>query len=136
MLIAFEKATSVFTGEVVSLDLLTVKFKVDKIWKGEEANDITMVTGTKLYGDGTLTFSSCDYRFEKGAKYLIYAYGPEEKLQTDKCSRTMPLKFAEKELKGLDEIKTHKSVGLNRSKLGRHIYTESEIQHALGADSP
>ena len=78
MLIAFEKATSVFTGEVVSVDLLKVKFKVDKIWKGEEANEITMLTLNKLYTDGTLTVSSCNYRFDKGVKYLIYAYGNQE----------------------------------------------------------
>ena len=126
-LVAFEKATAIFTGEVVSLDLLTVKFKVDKIWKGEEAKEVTMLTGTRDNGDGTFTSSSCDYHFEKGAKYLIYAYGPVGKLQTHFCSRTMLLESAEKEMRGLDQITTHKSVSLISSRLGRRILSEREI---------
>jgi hypothetical protein len=113
---AFEKATVVFSGEVVAKDLITVKFKVDKIWKGEESKEITMLTGTKDNGDGTITPSTCDYWFEKGKQYLIYAYGPVAELKTHKCSRTMLLKDAETEMIGLDEITPHKAVALSRSR--------------------
>lgn len=116
---AFEKAAVVFTGEVVSLDLLTVKFKVDKIWKGHEAEEITMLTGAKDNGDGTFTSSSCDYGFSKGQKYLVYAYGPPEELKTHACSRTAMLKHAEEEMKGLDEITPHKAVGAEPTQEGQ-----------------
>jgi len=106
---AFEKATVVFLGEVVWLDRLTIKFKVDRIWKGPEAEDITMQTGTKDNGDGTFTSSSCDYGFSRGQNYLVYAYGPANELKTHACSRTALLKYAEEEMKALDEITPHKS---------------------------
>jgi hypothetical protein len=87
---------------VISLDLLTVRFRVEKIWKGDEAKEIRMLTGTKYNGDGTYTMTSCDYPFRLGKKYLLYAYGPSEKLITGACSRTSPLEYAEAEMKGLD----------------------------------
>ena len=111
-LTAFTKATAVFSGEVVSGDLFAAKFKVDKIWKGEEAKEITMHTRTKVNSDGTMSVYSCDFRFVKGEKYLIYAYGTDGELKTDVCSRTSVLKNAEPEMKALDEITPHKSVGL------------------------
>ena len=128
---AFEKATVVFSGEVVAMDTLTVKFKVDKIWKGDEAEEITMLTGTKDNGDGTITSSTCDYGFENGKQYLIYAYGPMAELKTHKCSRTMLLKDAETEMKGLDEITFHKSVALSRSRLRERPHHAAQSNHAL-----
>lgn len=108
---AFEKATAVFSGEVVSLDRLTVRFRADKIWKGGEAGEIVMLTGTRENSDGTVTSSSCDYGFKKGERYLVYAYGPRGELKTHSCSRTALLKHAEGEMEGLDEITPHKTVG-------------------------
>jgi len=124
---ALEKAAVVFTGEVVSRDIFTVKFKVDKIWKGKEAVEITMLTGTKDNGDGTLTSSSCDYGFNKGEKYLVYADGPPGELRTHACSRTAPLKYAEEEMKGLDEITPHKAVGGELKREGQTRYIRDEI---------
>lgn len=124
---ALEKAAVVFTGEVVFLDRFTVKFKVDKIWKGKEAEEITMLTGTKDNGEGTITSSSCDYSFNKGEKYLVYAEGPPEELQTHFCSRTALLKYAEDEMKGLDEITPHKSVGVEPKDEGQSHYIRNEI---------
>ena len=103
---AFENATAVFSGEVVFLDAITVKFKVNKIWKGQAADEITMLTGTKDNGNGSFTFSSCDYRFTKGQKYLVYAYGSPAEMKTDACSRTSPIKYSEKEMQRLDEIRS------------------------------
>jgi hypothetical protein len=100
----FRRASVVFTGEVVSLDTFRVKFKVDKIWKGQETVEITMLTGTTDLGNGTTRSSTCDYRFNKGQSYLVVAYGPPENLRTYVCTRTGLLKDAEKEIKGFDEI--------------------------------
>ncbi len=124
---AFEKATVVFSGEVVAMDTLTVKFKVDKIWKGDEAKEITMLTGTKDNGDGTIISSTCDYGFENEKQYLIYAYGPMAELKTHKCSRTILLKDAETEMKGLDEITPHKSVAFSSSRFRRRTHQAGEI---------
>jgi len=102
---AFENASAVFTGEVVSLDVLSVKFKVNKIWKGEASPEITMLTGTRNNGDGTFTSNSCDYSFTQGQQYLVYAYGSPGEMKTHQCSRTALIKYAEKEMQGLDEIR-------------------------------
>src|ERR1043166_3806165 len=102
---AFENASAVFTGEVVSLDLLTVKFKANKIWKGEASPEITMLTGTRNNGDGTFTSNSCYYSFTQGQQYLVYAYGSPGEMKTHQCSRTTLIKYAEKEMQGLDEIR-------------------------------
>jgi hypothetical protein len=107
---AFDNASAVFTGEVVFRDMLTVKFKVNKIWKGEASDEIAMLTGTKENGDGTFTSSSCDYNFSKGQKYLVYAYGLPGEMKTHACSRTASIKYAEKEMQGLDEIRPHLTV--------------------------
>jgi len=128
---AFEKATVVFSGEVVAKDRLTVKFKVDKIWKGDEAREITMLTGTKDNGDGTFTVSTCDYGFEKGERYLIYAYGPVAELKTHKCSRTMLLRDAQTEMKGLDEITPPKSVALGRNRFSQRTHHATKSNHGL-----
>jgi hypothetical protein len=101
---AFENASAVFTGEVVSLDLITVKFKVNKIWKGEASPEISMLTGARDNGDGTFTVTSCDYSFTKDQRYLVYAYGPPGEMKTHQCSRTALIKYADQEMQGLDEI--------------------------------
>lgn len=102
---AFETATSVFTGEVVSLELLTVKFKVNKIWKGEASPEISLLTGARDNSDGTFTVNSCDYSFTAGQRYLVYAYGSPGEMKTHQCSRTVLIKYAATEMEGLDEIR-------------------------------
>ena len=103
----FDGATAVFSGEVVELDTFKVKFRVEKIWKGEAADEITMLTGAIDNGDGTATTSSCDYDFNKGEKYLVYAYGAADELKTRVCSRTRTLEDAEKAMEELDLIWPH-----------------------------
>jgi hypothetical protein len=102
----FDQATAVFSGEVVMLDLYTVKLKVKKVWKGPLTEEITMLTGAKDNADGTYSISSCDFRYVKQESYLIYAYGPLNGLKADVCSRSMSTKHAasEREEKALDEI--------------------------------
>lgn len=80
----YNGASAVFSGEVVALDTFMVKFKVDKLWKGDFSDEITMSTGAKDNGDGTYTSSSCDYNFKLGEKYLVYAQGASRK----RCRRT------------------------------------------------
>ena len=96
----FNNATAVFVGEVVELNVLKVKFKLDKLWKGEAIDEITM-----LAIENAQVFSSCDYKFALGEKYLVYAYGPVEELKTHACSRTRPARYAERDMRELEEIK-------------------------------
>jgi hypothetical protein len=54
-----------------------VKFRVEKYWKGVLTTEMIVVTGR---GGG-----DCGYRFEVGARYLIFAYGGDTKLETNIC---------------------------------------------------
>lgn len=104
----FHEAFAVFSGEVIALDRFKVKFKVDKLWKGDFGDEIIMSTGAKDNGDGTYTTSSCDYHFKLGEKYLVYAYGVSvEEMQAHVCTRTSTLNYVEQEMKELDEVWSH-----------------------------
>ena len=101
-------ALAVFTGEVVGLDTFEVKFKVDKIWKGEFGDEIVMRTGTRKNADGTHVTSSCDYSFRRGVRYLVFAYGESAaEMKTHDCTRTKELGRAGQEIKNLDEVSPH-----------------------------
>jgi hypothetical protein len=103
----FKSAAAFFTGEVIELEENKVKFKIDKIWKGESVDEILMVIQLKK-DDGRYVRTSCDYYYELNEKYLVYAYGTSEELTTYECTRTTRFKnteLIEQEIKGLDEIK-------------------------------
>jgi hypothetical protein len=107
----YNEAFAVFSGKVIARDTFKVKFKVDKLWKGEFGGEVTMSTGAKDNGDGTYTSSSCDFNFKPGEKYLVYAYGASAgEMQAHACTRTRLLKYAEQEMKDLDEVWPHKQM--------------------------
>ncbi|MCI0661952.1 MAG: hypothetical protein L0220_12845 [Acidobacteria bacterium] len=97
-------ASVIFSGEVISVDMLEVKFKVDRVWKGEDKKEITMSTGVRKNEDGTVSFTSCDYDFAQGEKYIVYARVVKDYLQTSQCSGTRLFKNAEGRLDFLDEL--------------------------------
>jgi hypothetical protein len=95
---ARKESRSVFSGRVLEIShdpqnfYRTVKFKVEKSWKGTLPEETTVVTGL---GGG-----DCGYRFEVGEKYLVYAYGSNEnKLETNICQRTAKLSDATEDVK-------------------------------------
>lgn len=104
-------ALAIFSGEVIELDALKLKFKIDKLWKGELGDEIVMSTGAKIIGDKTHGLSSCDYRFKKGEKYLVFAYSSRHEdvaeMQARECTRTKVLRYAEQEMVSLDELVPH-----------------------------
>lgn len=103
----FNGAAAIFTGEVIGLEENKVKFKVERIWKGDFVDEIVMVIQLKK-DDGRYVRTSCDYYYELGEKLLVYAYGNSEELTTYQCTRTTPFKntkLVEQEIKGLNEIK-------------------------------
>jgi hypothetical protein len=104
----YSSAFAVFSGQVIAVDRFKVKFKIDKLWKGDFGDEIVMSTGAKDNGDGTFTTTSCDYRFGLAEKHLVYAYGSSlEEMRAYKCTRTRLLKYAEQEMKDLDEFWPH-----------------------------
>jgi hypothetical protein len=105
------KAKVVFAGEVISLDTFRVKFRVDRLWKGQQRKEITMVTGAIDNGNGTVTTTTCDYVFKKGQIYLVWAYGPPERLRTDTCTRTALSEYAKTEMKALDDLTRNAAPG-------------------------
>lgn len=100
---AIERASAVFVGEVVDIvgpvttdndaplpgKYYTIKFKVEKSWKGVTTREMNILSGQAKY-------SCFDYPpVEKGERYLVYAdpiyyYGVDQKdwLRIDTCNRT------------------------------------------------
>ena len=102
---AFDKATAAFEGKVVALNPYTVTLRLQKRWKGPSQNEIVLSTEAVPGYDGTPLPEECVYQFQLlGEAYLVYAYGPVEKLKTDACD-TFMIKDAAEEEKGLDQIK-------------------------------
>ena len=83
---AYKDYNAIFSGEALEIIknpnsyFLTVKFRVDKSWKGKNSSILLVNTGR---GGG-----DCGYRFEIGKKYLVYAYGSDAELGVTICSRT------------------------------------------------
>lgn len=81
---AYKKTAAVFYGEVLEVfrqtDSLTVKFKVETVWKGVVTKEVTVRTGENS--------AMCGFNFEVGKKYLVYAGGKIDNLETNICTRT------------------------------------------------
>jgi hypothetical protein len=105
---AKSEAAVVFSGQVVELDDFTVKFKVEQVWKGAPAEEMVMSTGAGKADRGEIIISDCAYRFRRGEKYLVYAYGSGEKLQTHKCTRTADLGSAGEDVLMLEKLSPRK----------------------------
>ena len=102
---SLEGATAVFAGKVVDIDkpfvktsfmdMMKVEFEVSKVWKGPAYTTIFVQTATPG--------ASCGYPFEKGKEYLVYAYGTENTLSANLCSRTRLLSRAQEDLIALGQ---------------------------------
>jgi hypothetical protein len=99
----------VFAGRVVAADRFMAQFEVEKIWKGQDRSRITMLTGARDMGNGTITASSCDFSYVAGQRYVVYAAGAPNALIAGVCSRTAIQ--SDSELKGLDAVIPHRKVG-------------------------
>ena len=89
----------------IDYETQVVKFQVERWWKGEATSEIFLVTDNIKNSDGTASSSSCDYSFEEGKSYLVYANGKENELRTNACARTKPFIKAEEDIKILGEGK-------------------------------
>lgn len=104
---AVNGADAIFSGKVVEMDSLTVKFKLEKVWKGnfKDANELTLLTGAVLTKDGRYKSTTCEYDFEVGEKYLVFGRGSEAKLTASKCSWTHILGKRKRFVNELDRLK-------------------------------
>ncbi|MFC4596917.1 hypothetical protein [Cohnella hongkongensis] len=93
------RKTAIFSGRVTqvikpdkevvdsSVDLVKIKFDVDRVWKGELARQTTVYT--------SIGSESCGYvSFEPGTSYLVSAYGSPDRLETGMCELTKPAEHA------------------------------------------
>jgi hypothetical protein len=90
-------AKAIFAGEVISIAPVMrdikgkqveverrVTLRVLEAFDGVAATEVTIVTATNS--------AACGYHFDKGRRYLVYAFGrPDGALTTSICSRTKPL---------------------------------------------
>lgn len=94
---AYSQSKAVFVGEVVGEekdgDTRAFDFKVEKYWKGSDAENVEI-----------LVYETARYQawFKKGGKYLIYATADEDgKLHVGRCSRSRDLDNAGEDLQKL-----------------------------------
>ncbi len=89
---ALERADSVFAGEVTSVKfsgtspyrlsssaLVTVEFRVTRVWKGPRWPTLTVETERSEI--------SCGFEFKEGQNYIVYTW---EGRRTGLCTRTAP----------------------------------------------
>jgi SLBB domain len=83
-----QKALAVFSGEVIGRNALSVRFKVDAVWKGDIPAEFAMSNGAVAEGRGLL-ISSCDFSFRIGARYVVFAYGKNvQDMKATSCTLT------------------------------------------------
>ena len=105
---ALREAKAVFIGEVISTEVFDIKddfgtqqvvrvrFAVSRFWKGITDSEAIVHTSSHEM--------SCGFYFEKGKKYLVYAYPDRWKLgalETGICSRTREVTNAAKDLRAI-----------------------------------
>ncbi|MFN2393788.1 MAG: hypothetical protein ABR566_17725 [Pyrinomonadaceae bacterium] len=113
-----KRAAVVFSGKVIEKEYLkitdpsdndfggerlTIKIKVDKLWKGSIDNEIVLHTSEVKFPNGITSFMSEDFSFASGESYLIYAFYYKNAFRTNGCTRTKLLSEAEEDLKELGE---------------------------------
>ena len=143
---SIKNSTAVFSGEVISEEYrdvkedslgepkeakaLFIKLKVKRWWKGNSAEEVELFTSVRKYPNGTTSVMAEDFVFHQGESYLVYAYGPEERLRTDGCKRTRKLADAEDDLLELGE-----GTAPERKGVGRLLYRSlTRARIALAGD--
>lgn len=99
---AYGRADAVFVGVVVDIktppedtasfsDRAIVRFTIEEAYKGVKGSEVEIAT---LWG------TSCDYRFVKGERYLVYAHRDKAsgRLENQPCDRTTHFSHADEDL--------------------------------------
>lgn len=100
---AKERATAVFSGTVISqervprerdrFEVNKINFRVQRVWKGEIGETVTITTNTSS--------AACGINFRNRERYLVYAFDNQNELRTNLCSRTRPISNAREDLRAL-----------------------------------
>lgn len=107
----FNSATNVFIGDVINTkgidsiaqfgnqiihasNIMTIKAK--KIFKGQPLDTIQVYTGSS---------EACGYPLSQNKTYLIYADFIQNKYEINRCTGTIELNLAKKDLKKINKIK-------------------------------
>jgi hypothetical protein len=94
-----QTAKAIFSGKVTRIaetadsKYIQITFKVEQSWKGAPSREKSLIRENVL--------TDCDFGFEVGDEYLVYAHGDPEKLSTDTCTRTKRLVDATMDIKEL-----------------------------------
>lgn len=90
----FEPGQIDSAGRPLGYETMIVKFKVESWWKGDLASSIFLVTGQSRYSDGTRSTNSCEFDFQKGKTYIVFAALNKAAAmpQTNSCSSTREAK--------------------------------------------
>lgn len=105
----FSDAVMVFSGEVITLNRLKIRIKAEKFWKGDVKEEVTLATGTRIIprknrnDENLISISTCDYRFEVGKKYLVFAKNIDGELGSRRCSGTSLLSDSSETVSYLNE---------------------------------
>jgi hypothetical protein len=76
------------TNPGLTWETKTAVFKVDSWWKGPLNAEASIATDMTRNSDGTSSASSCDYGFEKGKTYLVFARKHGGYMKNIACSFT------------------------------------------------
>lgn len=154
---AKQNAHTIFIGRVVSSEYqkaailpngkdpgkeLSMRFKVERWWKGEVPAQLDLFTEQFLQPDLSIGISLCAFQFEEGKRYIVYAgyagYAgfpiQDGRLRANYCSRTSEVEKASEDLKKLGKGKKPKSLNQKAfnsedpSALGR---VRSKISHSI-----
>ena len=89
----FGQAYAIFSAEAVAVGRDSVTFRLDDVWKGELPRELSMPAAPDPNVYPTAPFSSCDYIFKAGTRYLVFAYGSSvATMKTKPCTPTGELK--------------------------------------------
>ncbi len=88
---AIASADAIFEGRVVSFEEGLVVMRITQEWKGVDTETLEFSAGPSL----------CEYPFEVGGFYLVYAEHDGSGLATHLCSRTRAISDAEEDLRAL-----------------------------------
>lgn len=131
---SFWKTDSVFVGEVLTMEQITVprdvggstinvgqlvvRFRVNKAYRGYVGSEVVVQTGI---GGG-----DCGYHFERGHTYLVYGHVFNGALHTGICSGTEPIEQAATALAWLDSLPARSKDATIFGNVTQHILKDSQ----------
>ena len=100
------RSALVFVGEVVTVDRFEAVLKVETAWKDKDkAPETVRMLQARRMPDDTTVINTCDYTFDAGAKYLIFAStSTEGGFRAFRCGFTAPVAAAAATIRILDEL--------------------------------